>query len=148
MRLLLQVCKECQIEINSKIVSSIERGFLLFVGFTQGDDFSIIKKVIDKALSLRLFPDQEGKINLPLDKEQDQVMIVSQFTLYADCKKGRRPSFVKAINNVEGRELYSKTVDYIKNLGYRFQTGVFQEDMKVHLINDGPTTIILDSEDL
>lgn len=146
MRILLQVVKSSQVEIDQKVFSEIGKGFLLLIGFQEGDNPAIIEKCLDKALSLRLFADENGKINLSLDDCQGEVMLVSQFTLYADYKKGRRPSFNTALKGDDAKTLYDYAVNYVKNKGYKVSTGVFGADMKVHLINDGPTTIMIDSE--
>lgn len=148
MRVLLQVVEEASVKVYDKEVSSINKGFLLFVGFTNTDDENIMHKTIDKALDLRLFQDQNGKTNLSLKDVGGQVMCISQFTLYADVKKGRRPSFIKAMKQEEANELYQKTLEYIKSKEVPLSSGIFQADMKVKLINDGPFTIFVDSEEL
>ena len=148
MRVLLQVVKSASVEIDQKEYSSINHGYLLLVGFNNEDNEEIIKKVMDKVLSLRIFQDGNGKMNLSLLDVGGEVLLVSQFTLYADYKKGRRPSFNLACNGETGLPLYNKTCEYVKSLGYNVKTGVFGADMKIHLINDGPTTIMVDSEEL
>ena len=148
MRVLLQVVKSASVEIEKEIYSSIDKGFLLFVGFNYQDDIQTIKKVMDKVTSLRVFADGEGKMNLGLNDVGGEILLVSQFTLYADVKKGRRPSFNIACKGEVGLPLYEFTCDYVRKLGYKVKTGVFGADMKISLINDGPTTIIIDSEDL
>ena len=148
MRVLLQVVKKASVEIENKVYSSIDRGFLLFVGYNYQDDETVIKKVMDKVTSLRVFSDPNGKMNLSLNDIGGEILIVSQFTLYADVKKGRRPSFNIAANGEVGLPLYEKTCDYVRSLNYIVKTGVFGADMKISLINDGPTTIIVDSEEL
>ena len=107
-----------------------------------------MKKVINKITSLRVFLDSEGKTNLSLEDVHGEIMCISQFTLYADIKKGRRPSFVEAAKQEISKPLYEKTLSYINELGYTCKSGVFGADMKINLINDGPFTIILDSKDL
>lgn len=148
MRVLLQVVKKAEVSINGKIYSQIKEGFLLFVGFNHADNLDIVKKTLDKVLSLRVFKDQEDKMNLGLKEKSGEILCVSQFTLYADVKKGRRPSFNIAAPENISRPLYEQTIEYINSLGYRCQTGVFGADMEISLINDGPTTILIDSEDL
>lgn len=148
MRVTLQVVKNCSVEIDSKLYSSIGDGFLLLVGFTQNDNLEVIKKVIDKIVSLRIFPDENGKTNLAFDKEKQEIMCVSQFTLYADISHGRRPSFVSCLRPDEAKVLYSQTLDYLKEIGVKTSCGVFGADMKVQLLNDGPFTLMIDSEDL
>lgn len=148
MRVLLQVVQNASCVIDEKIFSSINKGFLLFVGFTSTDNEEIMKKVINKITSLRVFLDSEGKTNLSLEDVHGEIMCISQFTLYADIKKGRRPSFVEAAKQEISKPLYEKTLSYINELGYTCKSGVFGADMKINLINDGPFTIILDSKDL
>lgn len=148
MRILLQVVKEASIKVDEKIVSQIGKGFLLFVGFNYSDNHQIIEKTLAKALSLRLFADQDGKMNLGINDVGGEILCVSQFTLYADIKKGRRPSFNLAANAEVSEPYYQFALEYIRNNGYQVKAGIFGTDMKVSLINDGPTTIIIDSEDL
>ena len=148
MRVLLQVVKSASVEIEQKVYSSIGKGFLLLVGYNYQDDETVIKKVMDKVTSLRVFVDEYGKMNLGLNDVGGEILLVSQFTLYADYKKGRRPSFNIAARGEVGLPLYEKTCDYVRELGYQVKTGVFGADMKVSLINDGPTTIMIDSEEL
>ena len=148
MRILLQVVQNASCTIDGNVFSSINNGFLLFVGFTSTDNEEIMKKVINKITSLRVFLDSEGKTNLSLEDVHGEIMCISQFTLYADIKKGRRPSFVEAAKQEISKPLYEKTLSYINELGYTCKSGVFGADMKINLINDGPFTIILDSKDL
>lgn len=148
MRVLLQVVQNASCVIDEKTFSSINKGFLLFVGFTSTDNEEIMKKVINKITSLRVFLDSEGKTNLSLEDVHGEIMCISQFTLYADIKKGRRPSFVEVAKQEISKPLYEKTLSYINELGYTCKSGVFGADMKINLINDGPFTIILDSKDL
>lgn len=148
MRVVLQAVLEAAVHIENQEVAKIDRGFLLFVGFTTGDTLKTMKKMINKIVSLRLFKDQNDKTNLSLEEVGGQILCVSQFTLYADVKKGRRPSFTKSLEAEAAKRLYEQTLDYLKTFDLKLQAGVFQADMKVHLINDGPFTLMLDSEDL
>lgn len=148
MRVVLQVVKSALVTIDEKLYSSIDQGFLLLVSFTNGDNHETIKKVIDKIISLRIFPDENGKTNLAFDLEKQEVLCVSQFTLYADIKHGRRPSFVNCLNPNSASELYQNTIDYLKSLKIKTKTGIFGADMKVNLLNDGPFTLMIDSGDL
>ena len=120
----------------------------MLVGFTEGDNQEIIKKMIDKIISLRVFMDENGKTNLGFLDLKKEMMCVSQFTLYADVKKGRRPSFVNALNPLEASKLYDYTLDYLKSILGEVKHGVFGADMKVELLNDGPFTLMLDSKEL
>ena len=148
MRILVQEVLKASVTIDSKEVASIGRGFLLFVGFTQGDDQTVIAKMVDKVLKLRIFPDENGKTNLSLDKVKGSILSVSQFTLYGELKEGNRPSFVAALKPDEARILYAYFNNLLKERIPSLQTGVFQADMKVSLINDGPFTLMLDSKEL
>lgn len=148
MKVVLQVVKNASVTIDDKLYSSIDEGLLLLVGFTQGDNEEIIKKVIDKIISLRIFLDENGKTNLAFLDGKREILCVSQFTLYADIKKGRRPSFVKALEPTSASSLYDFTLSYIRSLGVSCKQGVFGADMKVNLLNDGPFTLTIDSEDL
>ncbi len=148
MKVLLQVVKSARCIIDKQVHSSINRGFLLFVGFNYQDNEAIIEKTLAKVLSLRIFADNEGKMNLSLNDIGGEVMCISQFTLYADVKKGRRPSFNLAARGEVSKPLYDYALKYIKDQGYILKDGVFGADMKIELINDGPTTIIISSEDL
>lgn len=148
MKVLLQAVKKAECVIGGEVFSSIGKGFLLFVGFNYSDNEEVVKKVVDKVCSLRLFADENDKINLSLSDVKGEIMCISQFTLYADVKKGRRPSFNNAACGEVSNPLYEKTIERIRNLGYICKTGVFGADMEIGLINDGPMTIIVDSEDL
>jgi len=148
MRVLVQEVLKASVTIDSKEVASIGRGFLLFVGFTQGDDQATIGKMVDKIMKLRIFPDENGKTNLSLASVNGSILSVSQFTLYGELKEGNRPSFVAALKPDEARILYAYFNNLLKERIPSLQTGVFQADMKVSLINDGPFTLMLDSKEL
>lgn len=148
MKVVLQLVKESSVTIENKEISRIGNGLLLLVSFTHGDNLETMHKVIDKIVSLRIFADDSNKTNLPFDKENHEILCVSQFTLYADCSHGRRPSFTSCMDKEEARLLYRQTCDYIKSLGINVKEGIFQADMKVSLVNDGPFTLIIDSGDL
>ena len=149
MKVVLTTVKNAKVEIDQKIVGQIERGYLLLVGFTNGDNKQTIEKMVDKILSLRVFPDNNGKTNLSLQDVDGQILSISQFTLYADVIKGRRPSFVEALRPEAASELYDYFNDYLSSLiGYQVPRGVFGADMKVFSINDGPFTLLLDSKEI
>lgn len=149
MRILLQTVNSARVEIKDKVVGSINKGFLLLVGFTDTDNKDIVDKMIDKMLSLRVFADENRQINLSLQDVKGDILSVSQFTLYADVSKGRRPSFIDAMRPHEAEILYDYFNDQVE---FKFQkqisTGVFGADMQVYSDNDGPFTIILDSKDI
>ena len=148
MRVILTTVDSALVTIKDKLVATIQKGYLLLVGFTDGDDKEIVDKMVDKILSLRVFPDDHGQINLSLQDVNGEILSVSQFTLYADTKKGRRPSFVKALRPAEAEPLYDYFNSQIEVKYGRLSSGVFGADMKVSSVNDGPFTLILDSVEL
>jgi D-tyrosyl-tRNA(Tyr) deacylase len=148
MRVVLQVVKKAQLSINNQLYSSINEGFLLLVGYTFDDNEEIVRKMIDKIISLRLFKDENGKTNLGFLDLNKELMCVSQFTLYASIKKGRRPSFTSALGGEQAKKLYDYTVEYLKTYVPNIQQGVFGEDMQINLINDGPFTLMIDDKEL
>ncbi|MBO4285970.1 MAG: D-tyrosyl-tRNA(Tyr) deacylase [Bacilli bacterium] len=148
MRVVLTTVNRASVTIQGKVVSSISRGFLLLVGFTSGDNEEIVEKMVDKILSLRVFPDEHGQINISLDDVDGRILSVSQFTLYGDVKKGRRPSFVDALRPFEAEKLYDYFNLLIEQKRGMVATGVFGADMKVESENDGPFTLLLDSKEL
>ncbi len=148
MKLVIQRVTHASVSIDHKINGKIERGYLVLVGFSSNDTIDIMKKVTKKCIDLRIFEDEAGKMNLSLQDVKGSILSVSQFTLYADCKKGRRPSFIAAARPEIAIPLYDAFNCYIKEQGIHVETGIFGADMKVELINDGPVTIILDSEEL
>lgn len=148
MRIIVQNVTRASCEVNQKIVGSISRGFCLFVGFTNGDNQEVVTKMANKLLSLRLFDDENGKTNLSLEDVNGEILSISQFTLYASVKDGRRPSFVDALNPKEASELYDYFNQCLKDAGYKVETGIFGAMMKIDLVNDGPFTTILDSKEL
>ncbi len=148
MRVVIQRVKEASVTIDGKLFSEIKEGLLALVGISHTDTKEIVEKVAKKMIELRIFEDENNKMNLSLMDNHKEVLSVSQFTLYADCKKGRRPGFSLAAKPDIANELYEVFNTYLINQSVKVKKGVFKEDMKVCLINDGPVTIILDSEDL
>lgn len=148
MRVLLQRSKNSKVRINDKINGEIEKGLVLFVGFTNGDDEEIIDKMIDKVINLRIFEDENNLMNLSLLDVNGSILSISQFTLYANCKKGRRPSFTEALNSKDASKLFDTFNSKLKSKNINVETGIFGSDMKVEIYNDGPVTILLDSSDL
>ena len=148
MRVVLTTVLEANVTINEKMIAHINRGFLLLVGFTLGDDKEIVDKMVDKILSLRVFPDERGQINISLQDVQGEILSVSQFTLYANASKGRRPSFVDALNPGNAEPLYDYFNEQLTLKHQKVSTGIFGADMKVSSINDGPFTLLLDSKEL
>ena len=149
MRILIQRVKRASVTIEGKVHSAIENGLLALCGFCESDKEEYLLPMCDKMLNLRIFEDDDGKMNLSLKDVGGSLLAVSQFTLYADCRKGRRPSFTDAKNPAEANELYEKFVSVCpEGLGKDIGTGVFGADMLVELLNDGPVTIMLDSEEI
>lgn len=148
MRVLIQEVLSSTVSIDGEVVSSIGRGELLLVGFSQGDDYLTMEKMAKKIMKARIFPDENGKTNLSLSQIGGEILLVSQFTLYGSLKEGNRPSFVNASRPDEARELYNQFVSLMKQEFPDLKTGVFQADMKVSLVNDGPFTLLLDSKEL
>ena len=148
MRVVLQVVKNASVSIENQIYSQINEGFLLLVGFNNEDNEEVVRKVIDKIISLRVFMDENGKTNLAFLDLEKEILCVSQFTLYADIKKGRRPSFINAMRPEEATKLYDYTLEYLKSKVNVVKGGVFGADMKIQLLNDGPFTLMIDSKEL
>lgn len=146
MKFLIQRVLKAEVKVDEKIVGKINKGFLVFIGISNEDNKEIADKMISKMLGLRIFADDEDKINLNLNTVHGELLLVSQFTLYADCKKGNRPSFIEAAKPNEAKELYEYIIDKCSNEDINVQTGIFGADMKISLINDGPFTIELDSD--
>lgn len=149
MRVVVQRCSRAEVRIDGAVVGKIAKGFVLLVGFTDSDTPAEADLLAKKIAQLRVFEDPEGKMNLALHDIEGAVLSISQFTLYADCRKGNRPSFIRAARPEQASPLY----DYFNNTlreTYRLpvQTGRFGADMKVDFVNDGPVTILLDSDDL
>ena len=148
MKFVLQRVEKAKVTVDEKTVGEIGKGYLLLVGIADGDNKQIADKMIEKVSRLRIFKDGEGKTNLDISQADGEILIVSQFTLYADCRKGNRPSFTNAALPEEANELYEYIISRSKELFKNTQTGVFGASMKVSLVNDGPFTIVLDSEEI
>lgn len=148
MKIVIQRVKESSVSIDGQIKGSIQKGYMTLVGFCESDTKAIVDKMIDKMIGLRIFEDDQGKMNLSLTDVQGAILSISQFTLYADCRKGRRPGFTDAAKPDTAIPLYDYYNQKIQDSGIHVETGVFGADMKVSLINDGPVTILLDSQDI
>ncbi len=146
MKVVVQRVKKSSVSVNNNLVSEISSGFLLLVGFTQNDNEKIIEKMVNKIIKLRIFDDENGIMNKSIIDTKGSILSISQFTLYADTKKGNRPSYIKALNGSEATKLYD-LFNELLNKYVPTKTGIFGEDMQVNLLNDGPITIILDSND-
>lgn len=145
MRVVVQRSKESSVIIDGKVNGKIDKGFVLLVGFTFGDTKEIVDKMINKIINLRIFSDSDDKLNLSLKDINGEILSISQFTLYAKLN-GRRPSFTKALNYDEAKDLYDYFNEKLRNLDINVETGAFGSDMTVNITNDGPVTIIIDSE--
>ena len=148
MRAILTRVKSASVTIDGHVNGAIGPGFLILLGVGPEDTEKECRCLAEKALSLRIFEDENGKMNLGLDAIGGQVLVVSQFTLYGNCRKGRRPSFVGAAGPELGNAMYEKFLSICEELGYPPQHGEFGADMKVESINDGPVTLILDTDQL
>jgi D-tyrosyl-tRNA(Tyr) deacylase len=144
MRVVLQRVSQASVTINGRVVASVGRGFCLLVGFTHGDTLEQVDWVAEKVAGLRLFGDEAGKMNLALDEVGGGVLVVSQFTLYGDAAKGRRPSFINAARPDLAIPLYEGFLQALRRLGLTVAAGQFGADMQVEIHNDGPVTLILD----
>lgn len=148
MRFVIQRVQEASVEIDGEITGKIGQGFMVLIGVSENDTKEVADKMIHKLLNMRIFEDADGKTNLSLTDVSGNLLLVSQFTLYADCRKGNRPSFIHAAGAALGEELYEYIIEQCRKTYPDLQTGSFGAFMKVSLVNDGPFTIILDSDAL
>ncbi len=147
MKVVVQRVSEASVTIDGQIHGKIEKGFLLLVGIQDSDSEEVIRKMADKIARMRIFVDENDKMNLSLSQVNGDILSISQFTLYADCKKGNRPSFSLAGKPEHAKKMYLYFNEYLRSLGIKVEEGIFGADMKVRLLNDGPVTIILDSNE-
>ena len=148
MRFVIQRVTEASVTVEGIKVGEIEKGFLVLIGVEDSDTTEIADKMIKKLIGMRIFEDENGKTNLSLADVNGSLLLVSQFTLYADCKKGNRPPFIRAGKPQMAEEMYEYIISMCKKDVENVQVGIFGADMKVQLLNDGPFTIFLDSQDL
>ena len=146
MKFIVQRVNKSQVEVEEKIVGKIDKGFMVLIGITHNDTKEIADFLVRKLINLRVFEDENGKMNLSLKDVQGSLLLISQFTLYADCTSGNRPSFTNAAKPEFANELYEYIIEESKKSVSVVQTGRFGAEMEVSLINDGPFTILLDSE--
>ena len=144
MKIVLQRVSSASVAVDGKICGQINKGYLVLLGVGHDDTEEDCRRLADKIIKLRIFSDENDKINLSLENVGGELLIVSQFTLYADCTHGNRPSFVNAGKPDRAEQLYNYFVDYCRSKGKHVETGIFGADMKVSLINDGPFTVILE----
>ena len=146
MRIVLQRVKEASVTIDGEVHGAINKGYMILVGFNNDDTHEIIDRLVEKVIHLRVFEDENQKMNLSLIDVEGSILSISQFTLYADCHKGNRPSFSYAGKPAIAEPLYMYFNEYLRKIGIHVEEGIFGADMKVDLLNDGPVTIILDSD--
>ncbi len=148
MKIVIQRVKKACVSVNQKDVGIINKGYLLLVGFDQGDQLHLLQPMLDKICHLKLFPDDHGRFTFSIEEISGELLIVSQFTLSADMKKGKKPSFTKAMDSVAAEYFYEHFIALSRQTSLRVQTGIFGELMQVSLQNDGPVTILMDSKEL
>lgn len=145
MRAVVQRVTYSNVEVDGVIVGEINRGFNVLLGISKEDTEEDMKYIKDKIINLRVFSDENDKMNLSLLDIKGELLLISQFTLYGDARKGRRPNFMNALGGEEAKKFYDKFIEMMKETGLKVQTGIFGADMKVDIKNDGPVTILLDS---
>jgi D-aminoacyl-tRNA deacylase len=148
MRIVVQRVSEAKVEVDGRIVGAIDRGLLVYLSVTHADTERDADFIADKIVNLRIFPDADGKMNLSVQDIAGQILLISQFTLHGDCRKGRRPAFDLAAPPDHARKLYELAIDLIRRQGIPVETGVFAAHMRVASLNDGPVTVLLDSSRL
>ena len=148
MKFVIQRVTEASVKVEGQVIGEIQKGFLVLIGISHEDTKEVADKMIKKLIGMRIFEDENGKTNLSLEQVNGELLLISQFTLSADCKKGNRPSFTKAGGPEMANELYEYIINECKKSVPKVESGSFGADMKVSLLNDGPFTIVLDSADL
>ena len=146
MRMVIQRVSSASVDVEGKTVGKIGKGYAVFLGVGEGDKREYADKMIEKMIKLRIFPDEQGKINLSLKDVGGELLLISQFTLYADYKKGNRPSFIHSAEPEEAKKLYEYAIERCRAMEVKVEHGIFGADMKVSLVNDGPFTMVLDSD--
>lgn len=146
MRAVVQRVTSSSVSVDGNVIGSIGKGFNVLIGIAKDDTIDDLKYIKDKIVNLRVFHDENDKMNLSLLDVQGEILAISQFTLYGDCRKGRRPNFMDALGGEEAVKLYDEFVEMLKSTGLKVETGEFGAEMKVEIHNDGPVTILLDSK--
>ena len=146
MRAVIQRVTSSVVRVEGRITGSIGKGFMVLLGISTDDKDEDLSYIEEKISGLRVFEDEDGKMNLPLSDVGGEILVVSQFTLYGDARKGRRPSFIRAAKGTEAEAIYEELLMRLRSRGFRVETGEFGEMMEVTIVNDGPVTILLDSE--
>lgn len=144
MKVVIQRSLEANVKVNGKTVGRIDKGYVVLVGFSSGDDETVLPKMAKKIINLRIFEDENNKMNYDIKKIDGQILLISQFTLYS-ILDGNRPSFKDTLNYKDAKALYEKFIEELRKYDIKVETGIFGEDMKVSLVNDGPVTILIDS---
>jgi D-tyrosyl-tRNA(Tyr) deacylase len=145
MRAVVQRVRTAKVEVSNRHVAEIQNGLLVYLGIQKSDGAQDVGYIVEKIVGLRVFDDNEGKMNLALPQVDGEVLLISQFTLYGDCRKGKRPSFSEAAPPEMAKRIYESVVSGCRSKGIRVKTGIFRETMQVHSVNDGPVTLLLDS---
>ena len=148
MKAVVQRVLKADLKVDGRLISEIDKGLVIFLGVGQGDEESDLLKIAAKISKLRIFEDENGKMNLSIKDVGGQILLVSQFTLFGDCRHGNRPSFIMAEKPERANQLYENMKTLLENENISVKTGVFGADMKINALNDGPVTIILDSKEL
>lgn len=148
MKFLIQIASNASVSVDNTVIGAIPFGYMVLIGVEDADSKEIADKMIKKMLGLRIFKDENGKTNLSLDQVGGSLLLISQFTLYADCKKGNRPSFIRSGSAEFAKEMYLYIIEKCKEAGVVVQTGEFGAEMKVTFTNEGPFTVMLDSAEL
>lgn len=148
MKFLVQIASNASVSVEGQVIGSIPFGYMVLIGVEDADTKEIADKMIKKMLGLRIFKDENGKTNLSLDQVDGSLLLISQFTLYADCRKGNRPSFTKSGSAAFAEEMYRYIIEKCREAGFCVQTGEFGAEMKVTFTNEGPFTVMLDSAEL
>lgn len=146
MRAVVQRVTSSSVVVDGKVIGNINKGFNVLLGICKDDTVEDLKYIKDKIINLRVFQDENDKMNLSILDVKGEILAISQFTLYGDCRKGRRPNFMEAMGGDEAKELYNKFIELLKESELKIETGEFGADMKVEINNDGPVTILLDSK--
>ncbi|AAK80230.1 D-tyrosyl-tRNA(Tyr) deacylase [Clostridium acetobutylicum] len=146
MRAVVQKVKKSSVKVDGKVVGQIGKGINALIGITEGDTLEDIEYLKNKILNLRIFEDEEGKLNKSLKDVNGELLVISQFTLYGDCRRGRRPSFIEALSGDKSEKIYNDFVDLCRKEVPNVQTGVFGAHMDVDIQNDGPVTLLIDSK--
>ncbi|GKX66042.1 D-aminoacyl-tRNA deacylase [Inconstantimicrobium mannanitabidum] len=146
MRAVVQRVKKSDVKVDGKVVGEIQKGFNVLVGISKDDTIEDLKYIRDKIINLRVFEDENEKMNLSLKEVGGELLVISQFTLYGDCRKGRRPNFMDALAGEEAKGFYLKFLEMLKEENIKVEAGIFGANMEVNIVNDGPVTLILDSK--